>query len=255
MMHVIPGLVFENDMHKVIENADFSLLDGLYRGRKAYYGDFHAHSDSGGTSDGKMKPEGWLLAMKEYKLDFVGLLDHKQVRHMYLDCFDEEFFVCGTEPGGSWNEPHLSFHYLMIVPERDALMRVLEKFPDVYEFTGGTEGTYVYKRIDRDRFMQVVEAVRAEGGVVVHAHPKQVMKSEDPRDFYFGEGSVIEVMYTCDPPYLGNEATQKKLQAVDGYARPWLQGYKYGHQRQSQTDYDGCFEYRLFRPEKRQGLR
>lgn len=208
-MHIIPELEFAEDKHNVIDNADFTPLDKLYEGRKAYYGDFHAHSDSGGTSDGKMKPENWLLGMKEYKIDFIGLLDHKQVRHMYLDCFDDEYFVCGTEPGGSWNDPHLSFHYLMIVPERDSMMKVLEMFPDVFEFTGGTEGTYVYKRIDKDRFLDVVKAVRNEGGVVIHAHPKQVMKSDNPHDFYFGEGTIIETMYTCDPPYLGNEATQK----------------------------------------------
>lgn len=207
-MHIIPGLTFADDIHTVAKNADFSPLDKLYRGRKAYYGDYHAHSDSGGTSDGKMKPESWLMAMKEYKIDFIGLMDHKQVRQMYLDCFDPECFVCGTEPAGRWNDPYLSFHYIMIVPEREILTRVLESFPDVFGFTGGIEGTFEYRRVDKERFMEVVKAVREEGGVVVHAHPKQVMKSDDPRDYYFGEGSVIETMYTCDPPSLANDATR-----------------------------------------------
>ena len=206
--HIIDGLTFNEDWHNVIEDCDFSPLDKLYEGRKAYYGDYHCHTDSGGTSDGKMTPESWLKAMKEFKLDFAGIMDHRQVRHMYLDCFDEEYFICGTEPGGKWNDPELSFHYLMIVPEREALVRVLEKFPDVYNFTGGIEGTYDYIKVDRDRFLEVVKAVRDEGGVVVHPHPKQVMKSEDPRDYYFGEGSVIEVMYTYDPPSLANEMTK-----------------------------------------------
>ena len=102
-------------------------------------------------------------------------------------------------------------------------MKVLEAFPDVFGFTGGTEGTFEYNRVDKDRFFEVIKAVRDEGGVVVHAHPKQVMRSEDPEDFYFGEGSVIETIYSCDPPYLGNEDTQKNY-------RLWMdlldRGYK-----------------------------
>ena len=207
-MHIIPGLYFENDKHFLLENADFAPLDKLYANRKAYYGDFHAHSDSGGTSDGKMKVESWLRGMKEFKIDFIGIMDHRQIRHMYLDCFDPEFLVYGTEPAGKWNDPFLSFHYIMIVPKRESIEKVLEQFPDVFGFTGGIEGTFEYRRVDRDRFLEVVNAVRNEGGVVVHAHPKQVMKSDNPDDYYFGEGSIIETMYTCDPPSLANDATR-----------------------------------------------
>lgn len=207
-MHIIPGLSFENDLHTVIDNADYTPLDRLYENRKAYYGDFHAHSDSGGTSDGKMKVENWLKGMKEYKIDFIGIMDHRQIRHMYLDSFDPEYLIYGTEPAGRWNDPHLSFHYIIIVPRRESVAKVLEAFPDVFEFTGGIEGTFEYKRVDRERFLEMVKAVRTEDGVVVHAHPKQVMKSNDPDDFYFGEGSIIETMYTCDPPSLANDATR-----------------------------------------------
>jgi len=206
--HIISDLVFPDDAHILDEKCDFSVLDNLYEGRKAYYGDFHCHSNSGGTSDGKMSLSSWISGMKEQKMDFAGIMDHKQVRHMYLEDYDPEFFVYGTEPGGRWSDKELSFHYLMIFPERDSLIKVLRQFPDEYNFTGDElEGSYSYIRMEKDRFLEVVKAVRNEGGVVVHAHPKQVMKSEDPNDFYFGEGSVIETIYTCDPPALSNKST------------------------------------------------
>ena len=44
--HIIDGLVFEDDTHKTAQESDFSVLDKLYEGRKAYYGDFHCHSNS-----------------------------------------------------------------------------------------------------------------------------------------------------------------------------------------------------------------
>lgn len=205
--HISDDIVFAADPHKVVSAPDFSALDKLYAGRKAYYGDFHCHSNSGGNSDGHTTPEEWLKAMKELQIDFIGLMDHRQVRHMYLDSFDPEYFVYGSEPGGYWNEPHLDFHYIMIVPEADALVRVLEQFPDVFEFTGGTEGTFVYKRIEKARFFELIKAVEAEGGVVVHAHPKQVMQSDDPMDYYFGDGTVLETIYVCGTTEILNKDT------------------------------------------------
>ena len=120
MKHIISDLIFENDPHTIVENPDFAPLDRLYEGRVARYGDYHAHSKSGGTSDGATTPAEWLVAMKELKMDFVGLMDHRQVRHMYLPEFDPEYFVYGTEPSGQWHEPHTSCHYLMIFKDKAA---------------------------------------------------------------------------------------------------------------------------------------
>ncbi len=207
--HIIQGLEFENDKHTVCDNISYEPLDGLYTGRTAYYGDFHCHTNSGGTSDGKLAPSSWLAGMKELKIDFMGIMDHKQVRHLYLDEFDPEFFIYGTEPGGRWTEPELSFHYLMIFPHRDSLLNVLKAFPDVYNFNGTVEdGTYSYNKIERKRFFEVVKYVQKLGGVVVHAHPKQVMKSDNIDDYYFGDGSVIEIIYTKNPPTISNQATK-----------------------------------------------
>ena len=132
MKHIIPNFVFPADAHTMVEQADFSQLDALYAGREACYGDYHAHSKSGGTSDGQTTPEQWLVAMKELKMDFLGLMDHRQVRHMYLDAFDPKYFIYGTEPAGHWTNPDLSCHYLMIFKERETLEKeILEKFPEL----------------------------------------------------------------------------------------------------------------------------
>lgn len=196
MKHIIPDYEFPRDPHTVVSAADFSPLDALYRGREARYGDFHAHSNSGGMSDGKTTPAEWLEAMRELQMDFIGLMDHQQVRHQYLPEFDPTHFLYGTEPAGPWRDPKLLCHYLMIFPERECLERVLEKFPDVYEFTGGVEGTFGYHRMDRERFLEIKDAVLAEGGAFVNAHPKQVIKSDDIEDFDFGEGTTMEIIYT-----------------------------------------------------------
>lgn len=204
---IIPDFSFPDDPHAVIADADYSALDKLYDGRKAYYGDFHVHSASGGTSDGKTTQEEWLAAMKKMKIDFVGLVEHRQVSHMYLDSFDPEYFLYGTEPAGLWHEPRLTFHYLMLFRDRGGLERVLERFPDVFEFEGGVEGYFIYKRVDRDRFMQVKDAVLEEGGAFVHAHPKQEMHSDNIEDFYFGDGTTMEIIYTIKYPDALNEHT------------------------------------------------
>ena len=214
--HISEDIRFADDRHTVVAQPDFSVLDALYQGRTLCFGDYHVHSDSGGKSDGKTTPEQWLRAMEELKIDFVGLMDHKQVRHMYLDSFDTARFLCGTEPAGKWLDPELNFHYLMIVPERECLVRVLEKFPDVFEFTGGTEGTFVYNRIEKARFQEVFRAVQAEGGVVVHAHPKQVMESEEAMDYWFGDGMVMEIIYAIATSEVLNRDT------VNNY-KLWLQ--------------------------------
>ena len=214
--HFSEDIRFAEDPHIVIEQPDFSGLEDLYRGRELCFGDFHVHSDSGGKSDGKTTPVQWLQAMEALKLDFVGLMDHKQVRHMYLDSFDPNRFVCGTEPAGKWVDPDVKFHYLMIVPERECLVRVLEQFPDVFEFTGGTEGTFVYNKIEKARFLEVAQAVRAEGGVMIHAHPKQLMDRDDPTDYWFGEGSAIEIIYALQTRQVLNPDT------VNNY-KLWMQ--------------------------------
>ncbi|MBQ8611552.1 MAG: hypothetical protein IJ412_07590 [Oscillospiraceae bacterium] len=221
MKHILSDHTFPADPHTPVQ-ADFSVLDGLYAGKKAYYGDYHGHSDSGGTSDGKTTPEQWLQAMPQLGMDFLGLMDHRQVRHQYLDCFDETVFLYGSEPAGLWHEPYTDFHYLMLFQKRESLEQLLEQFPDVFEFTGGIEGHFKYIRVERARFAQVVEAIRALGGAFVHPHPRQVMVSDNAADYSFGDGTAIETIYCCEYPEPLNPHTAENY-------RLWLQLLDEGH--------------------------
>jgi len=196
MKTIIPDFEYSPDTHAVVENPDFSVLDAMYNGRKAYYGDYHAHAATGGTSDGKTTLEDWKTAMDELKIDFVGIMDHRQVRHQYLDEFDPTYFIYGSEPAALITDPKSSFHYLMLFGERDTLeKKILEVFPE-YQFTGGIEGHFIYNKHSRERFSEITRAVVGAGGAFVHAHPKQVMTSDDPDEYIFAEHTAIETIYS-----------------------------------------------------------
>ncbi len=117
--------------------------------------------------------------------------------HMYLDAFDPAYFLYGTEPAAIITDhPKSAPHYLMLFEERDTLKEeILEKLPK-YEFTGGTEGHFAYKHYTRGEFEDtVVRSVLDAGGAFVHAHPKQVMQSDDPSDYVFADHTAIETIY------------------------------------------------------------
>jgi hypothetical protein len=92
----------------------------------------------------------------------------------------------------------------------------------VYGFTGGVEGHFEYRRVERTRFLQVVEAIRALGGTFVHPHPKQVMVSDDIAHYSFGDGTAVETIYCCNYPEALNPHT------VENY-KLWLQLLAAGH--------------------------
>ena len=216
MKHIIPDYTFPADPHTAVENADFSALESHYADKVIRYGDFHAHSASGGTSDGKTTPAEWLVAMEELHMDFIGLMDHRQVRHMYLDEFTPEHFLYGTEPAMLWNDPYDACHYLMIFQNLGDLEVILEKFPEVFDYEGGVEGHFVYKRIDFAKFLEIGEAVRAIGGAFVNAHPKQQIKSDNIDHHDFGDRTAIETIYACEYKDVLNPHT------IDNY-KLWLQ--------------------------------
>jgi len=189
------------DPHKTIETPDFSVLKKHYEGRKPFRGDLHVHAATGGTSDGKTTLAEWKAAAEPLGLDFVAIMDHRQVRHMYLEDYDKDFFMCGTEPAIHLSDMQIecsSLHYLMFFRKPEDLSVLLNKFPDVYGFTGdelGIEGHFEYRSVPRARFMEIIDEVYKMGGFVTHPHPVDVMKSEDPLDYFFGDGIGFEVMY------------------------------------------------------------
>jgi hypothetical protein len=179
--------------------ADVAHLDALYEGRELYFGDLHNHAKTGGRSDGKRTLEHWKGALEALGMDFVGIYDHRQVRHMYLPEWEDGTFICGTEPGtrildcdaiDGKNE----IHYNMIVPNPKVLEEILTEF-EGYEFEGGPEGFFKYLRFTREEFCELIDAILDKGGFFVHPHPKQYLQSNDPLDYWFRDETGIEVFY------------------------------------------------------------
>lgn len=190
------------DAHTVIgtSEADFSELDAYYEGCKAYYGDQHVHSNSGGTSDGRTLLSDWVPEMDKLGLDFAIIVDHRQMRGYFLPEWDEERMVMGTEPGSALLDPAGSkcdapgFHYNMVFPHKYALAMVLANFPE-FEFKGDElTGKFKYPKFTKERLVELGQYLRSIGGMLVHAHPRSLMGSNDPLDYYFGEHSYLEVI-------------------------------------------------------------
>ncbi|MBQ6923593.1 MAG: hypothetical protein IJQ73_03035 [Kiritimatiellae bacterium] len=177
--------------------SDKANLERLYRGRQIFHGELHDHSASGGASDGKCPLAEWPDKLRALKMDFAAILDHKQVRHMYQPEWEDGLFIPGTEPGtqitdskaeGKW------MHYNILLPNRGDLAELLAEFPE-YEFTGGIEGHFRYPTFTCERMGQLIDAIKARGGFFVHPHPKQTMRSDDPADYWFRDGTGLEVFY------------------------------------------------------------
>ena len=180
-----------------INEKQIKLLESLYASRRAYHGELHDHSASGGTSDGMRTLEHWRGAMEAYKMDFAAILDHKQIKHMYSPIWSDGLFIGGTEPGTvivDANAEVNKMHYNMIFENAEPLMELLDEFPE-FEFTGGPEGHFEYPTFTRERFGDLIDAVVKHGGFFVHPHPKQLMKSNDPLQYCFRDGMGIEVVY------------------------------------------------------------
>ena len=184
------------DPHEAVA-ADFALLNKLYEGRQALHGDFHTHTNSGGTSDGKTPLAEFVQQLKALKLDFAAVVDHRQMRHFFLPEWDEQMLIPGTEPGTylqGTNARYCSMDYTMIFPDKTGLAKVFETFPE-YQYTGGTDGYCATPRFEKKRLMELGEYIWSIGGLLSHAHPKQLMASDDPLDYYLGENVAIETVH------------------------------------------------------------
>lgn len=173
-------------------------IEKLYEGRKAYHGELHDHAATGGTSDGTRTLEHWKGAMEALKLDFAAILDHKQVKHMYIPQWEDGLFLGGTEPGTVIVDAEAEIkkmHYNMLFENAEPLMDLLNEFKE-FEFTGGPEGHFEYPTFTRERFSELAEAVFAHGGFFVHPHPTILMNATDPLQYCFRERMGIEVFYS-----------------------------------------------------------
>ena len=84
--------------------------------------------------------------------------------------------------------------YTMIFPDKTGLQQVMDAFPR-FKYTGGTEGTYVYVNHTAQELRELGEFVYSIGGLLSHAHPKQLMVSSDPLDYWFGDHVAIETVH------------------------------------------------------------
>lgn len=177
--------------------AEIAYLEELYADRRAYFGELHNHAKTGGTADGLRTLSHWRGAMEALKMDFAAILDHKQVRHMFQEEWEDGLFIGGTEPGTGILDSKAevkSMHYNMVFTGPEPLMELLTEFEE-YGFTGGKEGHFNYPRFTTERFGELIDRVKEKGGFFVHPHPKQLMKSDDPLDYVFRDQTGLEVFY------------------------------------------------------------
>ena len=180
-----------------ISKREIEHIESLYANRKPFHGELHDHANTGGTSDGQRTLSHWIGALEALKMDFAAILDHKQVRHMYEPEWEDGLFLCGTEPSAYISDSkaeHTEVHYNMLFDSPKLLEELLEEFTE-YQFTGGREGHFGYPKFTRERFCHLIDRVKEKGGFFVHPHPKQLMQSEDPTQYWFRDETGIEVFY------------------------------------------------------------
>lgn len=182
-----------SDPHEALQEAP-SALDALYGGKQPLYCDFHCHSNSGGTSDGKTPLGDYVGAMKNLGVHCAAIVDHKQMRHFFLPEWDEQYMICGSEPGGRVEERKLSLDYTMIFPDKTGLAQVMGAFPE-FKFTGTWDGHFIYPRFTADRFRELGEYIYSIGGLMSHAHPMQLPGSGNPEDYFFSSQIAFETVH------------------------------------------------------------
>lgn len=186
-----------------VTQEDIDYLNQLYNGRVAYFGDLHDHCSDGLPNDGKKPLSKWKSMLDTLDMDFQAFVNHRQAYHMYVPQWDNTRFIGGTEPATEITDSKAQksvLHYNMIVPNGDALVEILKATPK-FGYTGGkdgvpdNEGTFEYAKFTTEEFQTLIQLVQSKGGLFVHVHPKQYMKSEDPLDYWFADYTGLEVFY------------------------------------------------------------
>ncbi len=198
---------------------EIDYLNSLYAGETAFYGDLHGHPGGGIIEDGKVDMSVWVKDRTTIGVDFYTAMNHKQVAHMYDDGWDDTVLIGGSEPATTItkNGKSISLHYNMIVPNPEALIEVLQLFPE-FKYTGGTGdiainmGQFGYPKFTYDRFNELVSAIKERGGTVVNVHPKQQHTSSDPLDYYYQDYMGLEVFYSYSDKNIHGKDSQDNYQ-------------------------------------------
>lgn len=177
-----------------LTDYDPSALAGIYDGKAPRYCDFHCHSNSGGTSDGKTPLENYIEGMDALGVDCVAIVDHRQMRHYFLPCWDDRRMICGSEPSARLSNRNSSFDYTMIFPDKTGLAQVMGAFPE-FQFTGTWDGHFGYPKFTPERFLELGEYIYNIGGLLSHAHPLQLPGTGNPEDYFFSEHLAFETVH------------------------------------------------------------
>ena len=180
------------DPHTPI-SAD-AALEQLYGNKSPRYCDFHCHSNSGGTSDGKTPLENYIAGMDALGVDCVAIVDHRQMRHYFLPAWDDRRMICGSEPSARLEGRGSSFDYTMIFPDKTGLAQVMGAFPE-FQFTGTWDGHFGYPKFTPERFLELGEYIYSIGGLLSHAHPMQLPGTGNPGDYFFSEYMAFETVH------------------------------------------------------------
>jgi hypothetical protein len=226
----------ESKFEAAATDADIAVLDGLYAGRKAYFGDMHNHSESYGRSDGHVKLADWPTeVMEPLQMDFAVLVDHKQSEHMRLPEWDETLFVGGSEAGTEIVDSKYeqgNMHYNMIFTDPDKLDEYVKSHAE-YNYRLDMDGEFKDRhpalkdgRTDwycfsyptfapalfRERMAEIYEL----GGFYVQVHPLfgNYIKAQDPLDYWFADYSGFEVYTSGSKDYTPAHEAMIKAKAT-----------------------------------------
>ena len=176
---------------------DIAHLDKAYEGRTVYFGEAHAHADTGGMSDGKNTLSQWVTFMEEKNIDFNTIVDHRQVAHMYLDEWDDACFIGGTELATvleNVDATRKNMHYNILFANPEGLKNVLRS-DSAFDYEEDT--TFCESPgWSSTRLKAVIQKIKDEGGMWVHVHPKSdgYLNSENPAAYWFADQTGLEVL-------------------------------------------------------------
>ena len=209
--------------------SDIARLKRLYKGREPLHGELHDHSGSGDpendpwkTADGKVSIAVWPHNLKNLRVDFAALVDHRQSRHMRHEVWDNAIFIGGTETGHRrWiNDVKYAMHYNILMWDVEMFESFLASFPEFHYENGYFK---LKPPFEEDRFKVMCQAVMDSGAMLVHAHPAHegYLDAEDPEEYLLAEGAGLEVF--CG--YYGNMSHPGNMKAYD----IWVKLLNLGH--------------------------
>ena len=177
---------------------DISHLEKLYEGRTLYFGEAHSHADTGGNSDGQQPLSAWISQMDGLKLDFVTIVDHRQVSHMYLDEWDDVCFIGGSEVATNIldsSATRKNMHFNIIFSDPEAFKQTLREnggFSYQEDTTFFTTPDYTTRQMK-----EIIASIKKNGGMFVHVHPKSpnYLTSDNAADYWFADDTGLEVFF------------------------------------------------------------